>query len=264
MNLLIALVLFAAPQEAELTQQKVQRLIVLLDADALEERERAAGELVAIGDAALPHLKHAMEGASTPESKARLRSVFERIHFAGGIGELIDAVMTDPWSWYGAPDRPRLGAEARFATAVELKGSESARQAMKQLGGRLAGREPVDPWAAAVDALRKEGAVSCLAVTTLHSNYLTQLKAVRALAELKAWRVAPVVIQAAEALAVDVCGSKSAEVHAFRQSSFAQAIDELLGTSAAWKGDGQNTEALKRAIPVWKAAYEKRLKGEAK
>ena len=67
-------------------------------------------------------------------------------------------------------------------------------------------------------------------------------------------------LDAAEALAIPVDGSKQATVHGFRQHGIARALDRILDTSAAWKHNTQNTPALRQGLAVWREAYERAVK----
>ena len=242
---------------ALLAQEPLDALLRQLASDSVEERERAAAELVRKGEAVLPDLEKRAAATSDTEVAGRLRGVIRDILVPPDVRALVDGVTSGRWSWYGAPDRPVLREEMIVGVGRELLGSPVRKAACAKLAGK---REPgsAGAWKSdqeGIDALKKEGAPWCLSAGLFHSSYLVQLRCADALADLKDRKVAPVLLDVARALAVPVEGSKTATVHGFRQHGIAKAIDRLLGTSAAWD-QGQNTEALLRAIPVWTEALK--------
>jgi hypothetical protein len=248
-----------APQDPD---PKVGVLIKRLDSDSPEERGRAAAELVAMGDSILPALEKVLSPPASPEAAARARSIIRDILVSPEIRGLIQGVTSGRWSWYGAPDRPALRDDVQVGVAREVRASADVKAAYAQLVSKRAPGDAAD-WKeqqGAVDLLKKAKAVCCLATGLYHSSYLTQLKCGEALAELKDLKGVPTLLDVAEALGVPVDGSKQATVHGFRQYGIARSLDKLLGTSVSWKGEGQNTEALRRGLAVWREAYERGLK----
>ncbi|MBI2922312.1 MAG: hypothetical protein HYY18_14765 [Planctomycetes bacterium] len=75
----IALVLaFTLPAAAEEdVERRLPPLLAALGADKWAERERAQQEILALGPAATPLLKRALESATDPEVKMRLRQILE-------------------------------------------------------------------------------------------------------------------------------------------------------------------------------------------
>src|SRR5688500_1963879 len=58
---------------------KVTRLVACLDDDRLGERERSSRELEALGEAAAPLLRRALEDGATPaEARRRIEQILER------------------------------------------------------------------------------------------------------------------------------------------------------------------------------------------
>lgn len=243
---------------AALLQEPIATLVGRLSSERVEEREQASKELGKRGEPILPELEKRLAEAPDAEVRGRLQAVIRGILVPPETRAWIDGVTAGRWSWYGEPNRPALRDEMLVGIGRELRGAAGRKEAYARLAGK---GEPgsVEKWKSdqeAIAALQKEGAAWCLASGLLHSTYLVQLECARALADLKDRRVAPVLLDVARALAVTVEGSKSATVHGFRQSGIAKAIDRLLGTSAAWPHDGQNTEALVRALDVWRKAIE--------
>ncbi len=239
----------------------VEALIRRLDSEGVEERERAAAELVKRGGAILPELEKAELASGSAEVKGRLRDVIRDILVTPEVRALIEKVASGPWSWYGAPERPPLRDEMKLGIGRELKGQPARMAAYERLVGKRGPGDASD-WKNAeegIASLKKEGAAGCLASGLYHSHYLVQLRCAEALADLKDLRAAPALLDVAAALAVPVEGSKSATVHGFRQNGIARAIDRLLGTSAAWP-EGQNSEALRKALDVWREAYGRAVK----
>lgn len=233
----------------------VERLIRRLDSEKIEERDQAAGELLRRGEAVLPRLETLAATTKNAEVDGRARGIIRDILVSPEIRTLIESVTAGRWSWYGAPERPALREEMKVGIARELRQKAPCKEAYGRLVARK-GPGSVEDWKAAqegIDALKKEGTKWCLASGLFHSSYLVQLRCAEALADLKDRAVTPVLLDVAAALAVPVDGSKEATVHGFRQHGIARAIDRLLGTSAAWS-EGQNTDALKRALEIWKEA----------
>jgi len=239
----------------------VEALIRRLDSEGVEERERAASELIKRGGAILPELEKAEAASGNAEVKGRLRDVIRDILVTPEVRGLIEKVTSGVWTWYGAPERPALRDEMKLGIGRELLAVSARKDSYERLVGKR-GPGDLPDWKNAeegIAALKKEGAAWCLASGLYHSHYLVQLKCAEALADLKDLRVAPALLDVASALAVPVEGSKSATVHGFRQNGIARALDRLLGTSAAWP-EGQNSEALRKALVVWREAYGRAVK----
>lgn len=254
MTLLFSLLLLQEPLP-------VDALIRRLDSEGVEERERAAAELVKRGGAILPELERAEVAAGNAEVKGRLRDVIRDILVSPEVRSLLEKVTSGLWSWYGVAERPALRGEMKLGIGRELQAVPARKEAYEKLVGK-AGPGDLSDWKnaeAGIAALKKEGAAWCLVSGLYHSHYLVQLRCAEALAELKELKTVPALLDVAAALAVPVEGSKTATVHGFRQAGIAKALDRLLGTSAAW-GEGQNSEALRRALEVWREAYARALK----
>ncbi|HLF95315.1 MAG TPA: hypothetical protein VJB14_17745 [Planctomycetota bacterium] len=239
----------------------VEALVRRLDSEGVEERERAAAELVRRGGTILPELEKAWAASGSAEVKGRLRDIVRDILVTPEVRGLIEKVTSGVWSAYGAPERPALRDEMRLGIGRELMGPPARKAAYERLVGKRGPGDAFD-WKDAeegIAGLKKEKAAWCLASGLYHSTYLVQLRCAEALAELKDLRVIPALLDVAAALAVSVEGSKSATVHGFRQHGIAKAVDRLLGTSAAW-GEGQNSEALRKALEVWREAYAHAVK----
>lgn len=236
--------------------QDVDALIRALDHDQPEERNRAAAALIAMGDAVVPRLEKLAAAPPTREVGAQAKQILRDITLSPEIRELIKNVTSGSWSWYGPPERPTLRDEIQIGLAREIRTSDEVKKAYAALGD-------AKNWQAhkpAVQTLKSAKAVCCLTSGLLVSSYLVQLDCGYALAELKDLRAAPTMIEMAAALAIGVDGSKQATVHGFRQHGIAQALDQLLGTSAGWKDRTQNTEALQKGQAVWRAALERARK----
>lgn len=233
--------------------QDVDALIRALDHDQPEERNRAAAALVAMGDAVLPRMETLAAAPPSAEVGAQARRIVRDILLSPEIREMIKAVTTGAWSWYGPPERPVLREEVQVGLAREIRGSAEVKKAYAALadGKNWQGQKP------AVQTLKNAKAVYCLTSGLLVSSYLSQLDCGDALADLKDLRAVPTMIEMAAALAIPVEGSKQATVHGFRQHGIAKALDRLLDTSAGWKDRTQNPEALRKGQAVWQAALER-------
>jgi hypothetical protein len=254
LTLLLGLLLLQEPAP-------VDALIRRLDSEGVEERERAAAELVKRGGGILPELEKAEAAAGSAEVRGRLRDVIRDILVAPQVRALIEKVTSGVWSWYGAPERPALRDEMKVGVGRELLAVPTRKNDYEKLVGK-AGPGDLSDWKnaeAGIAALKKEGAAWCLASGLFHSHYLVQLRCAEALADLKELKTVPALLDVAAALAIPVEGSKTATVHGFRQAGVAKALDRLLGTSAAW-GEGQNPEALRKALELWREAYGRTVK----
>ena len=241
---------------------KAAGLIRQLDSDVPEERDRAAAQLTALGDAILPALEKVVSPPASPEAAARARRIIREIQVSPEIRETIHGVTKGRWSWYGAPDRPELRDEVWLGVAREVRASGDVKAAYARLVSRRAPGDGTD-WKeqqAAVESLKQAKAVYGLTTGIYHESYLTQLKCAEALGELKDLKAVPTLLDAAAALAVPVDGSKQATVHGFRQHGIAKALDKILDTSAAWKHNSQNTPALRQGLAVWREAVERGMK----
>jgi WD domain, G-beta repeat/WD40-like Beta Propeller Repeat len=114
--------------------KRVARLITELDSDTFTRRERAAGELEALGERALPACRKALEGKPAPELRRRLEALLDKQARA---------------EWDVTPERLR---EARALEALELAGTAEARRILEQLAGGAAGARRTE---AAKAALRR-------------------------------------------------------------------------------------------------------------
>lgn len=239
----------------------IEALIRQLNSESVEERDRASAGLVRRGGAVLSELEKAESASESAEVRGRLQDVIHRILIAE-VQELVDSVASGSWgSPAGIPTRPPLRDEVKIGVGRELHDQPARKAAFE----RLVWKRP--PGAVSdlrnaeegIAALKKEGAAWCLASGLYHASYQVQLRCAEALADLKAVKTVPALLDVAAALAIPVEGSKSATVHGIRQAGTARAIDRLLGTSAAW-GEGQNEVALRKALEVWREAYEMGLK----
>jgi hypothetical protein len=87
---------------------RLQERVQALEDDSIEHREKAAADLLALGPAALPALRAALEISSAPEARARIEDILHRLEesrrrreFRGGeiqegLGAAVRIVQTDP------------------------------------------------------------------------------------------------------------------------------------------------------------------------
>jgi hypothetical protein len=104
-TLCLALLALSPPGDENV---KVQELVLALEDDSIECREKAAAGLLDLGPGALPALRAALEASPGPEAQARIGDVLHRLErtlrrrefrggeVQGGLGAAVRIVQPDP------------------------------------------------------------------------------------------------------------------------------------------------------------------------
>jgi WD40 repeat protein len=128
----------AAPQAVD--EAAVAKLIAGLDADAYAERERAQRGLAAIGQAAAPALRRAIEGETSKEVKGRVLVLMQRLEGAQGSAEAVRELRgVEVLERVGAREVLAKVAAARADTLVGRRAGEAVGR-MKERPAAGAGR----------------------------------------------------------------------------------------------------------------------------
>ena len=161
-----------------LSQGSIDDLVTKLSGDSVEERERAAAELVRRGSDILAELERRAAAVADVELRGRLQDVVRAILVSPELRRLLDGLSAGPLTWYGEPRRPKPRPELAVGVGRELLGAPSREKALRQLASpREPGSGPA--WKAdreAIDILRHERAAWCLAAGLYHESYLVQLE----------------------------------------------------------------------------------------
>jgi hypothetical protein len=127
------------PPVAALDEKQLAGLIGDLDSDDFSKREKVTVELEKFGEQALPAYHKALEGKPSLESRRRLEELLAKAHHAY-------------WDVSGEHLR-----SLRAVEALELSGSDEARELLKTLAAGAAGARLTDQAKAALERLAKRG-----------------------------------------------------------------------------------------------------------
>jgi hypothetical protein len=122
---------------AALDGKQLAGLIGDLDSDDFAKREKVTVELEEFGEQALPAYRKALEGKPSLESRRRLEELLSKAHTA---------------YWDVSGERLRA---LRAVEALELYGSDEARELLKTLATGAAGARLTDQAKAALERLAK-------------------------------------------------------------------------------------------------------------
>lgn len=163
----------------EVDAVRVKKLIEQLDDDDFDRREIASRELEYLDRFAKPHLRKALEGKPSPETRKRLTALLERlppedkekqeapklmgrnVSISNRNGEIeltIDgkkvnlAAMAKPVVY---PVNVQWLRAVRAVVLLESVGTPEARAVLKKMAGGVKGAKPTDEAKAALERLRK-------------------------------------------------------------------------------------------------------------
>ena len=118
-------------------EKRVARLIANLDSDDFATRQRATGDLEKLGEQALPAYRRALDGKPSLETRRRLEDLQSKAHTA--------------W-WDVSGERLR---SLRAIEALELAGTEEARDVLKMLAAGAEGARLTEQAKAALERLTR-------------------------------------------------------------------------------------------------------------
>lgn len=150
---------------------------------------------------------------------------------------------------------PELPLEVVCCVALEMARSPSVERMWSGLDARKA-TPPPD----AVSIVVEEGAACSLVALLWHADEWTSIRAARSLGkvpEVTHPLALPFLLASIERLAVAVEGSEEATLHAMLHDGLFEGMGILTGEISS-HARGQDPEGLLRALPVWRAAIERR------
>jgi hypothetical protein len=120
--------------------RKVDRLLADLDSDDFPVRERASAALAALGEAAEPALRKALEGEPSPEVRRRVEALMQKLHSRSLSAEEARALRAvEALEYCETPEARRL-LQALGTGAPEARLTREARAALGRLSRPDKGR----------------------------------------------------------------------------------------------------------------------------
>jgi WD40 repeat protein len=117
-------------------QKRLGQLLADLDAEEFAVRERAAAELVKLGEAARPRLRQVLEAQPPPELRRRATAVLEKLGGASWSSEELRAMRAVEALEHMRTPEARARLEKLAAGAPEAMLTREAKTALKRLGRR--------------------------------------------------------------------------------------------------------------------------------
>ena len=138
----------ALPRADPIDADRLGKLIVALDEDDFEKREKATEELARMGEQAAPALKKVLEGKPSVEVRRRAEHLLERMRASGESGERLRLTRAlEVAEAMGTPEaqRPAGGiGQGAGGGVADARGEGGAGAAGKAIGPH--GRPGLDRW----------------------------------------------------------------------------------------------------------------------